>query len=172
MPQYSRHLALSLIATLGLAACSTPQGEFPSLSKRPYEKADPVEEPPVDSQPLSTRLPDSLAEQTNALLARSGASAAAFARALPAAQSAARGAAGSAKGSEPWVQAHVILSRLDASRSDGVAALAAIDQLVTGERETGADAGIMRLLVAIQSEIAGDVSAQNAQIGALHRLIG
>ena len=75
-------------------------------------------------------------------------------------------------GSESWVNAHMLLSRADAARSDSVAALGEIDRLIAGEREKGADAGLVSLLSVPQSQIAALVNAQTAEIERLSRLIG
>ncbi len=165
--------SIFLAFSMSLGACSTTNdGSFPSLSKRPFETSGPIEDQEAAPVAITTQLPDALTSQSNVLLARSRAAAAIFARSLPAAQSAARGAAGSATGSEGWVQAHMILSRLDASRADGVAALGEMDRLMATQQEQGADAGLLGLLRVIQSEIADSVSDQNTRIGDLHLIIG
>jgi hypothetical protein len=165
-------IAFVMLAPLSLAACATTQGDFPPLSKRPFEKAGPIEEPAVAAPALSSSLPGPIAAQTNALLARSGAASAAFARAQPQAEASARTASGAGVGSESWVQGHMLLSRLDATRSDGVAALGEIDRLIAAERDRGADDGIIGFLATAQQEIATAVIGQNEKIAQLHRTIG
>jgi hypothetical protein len=170
----SRHplfLPFAGILALSLAGCASTDGDFPSLSKRPYENANPIKESDSTVTNLTTALPALLASQTDGLLIRSRKAASAFAGALPLAQSSARSASGAAVGSETWVQAHMVLSRLDAARSDGVAALAEMDKLVVTERERGADSGLLGLLETVQRELADTVSDQNARIGALHNVI-
>jgi hypothetical protein len=164
--------SISMLALLSLAACSTTQGDFPPLSKRPFEKSGPIEEPTVAAPAASSSLPAPLAAQANALLTRSETAAAAFARARPQALAAARAASGAGIGSEGWIEAHMLLSRLDATRSDGVAALSEIDRLIAAERLRGADDGIIALLATAQQEIAGTVIGQNEDIAQLHRTIG
>ncbi len=159
------------VLALCLAGCASTEGDFPSLSKRPYENADPVKETDSVLANVTTALPPALASQTDGLLIRSRKAASAFASAFPLVQSSARGASGSISGSEIWAQAHMMLSRLDASRSDGVAALADVDRLIAVERDRGADSGLLSLLETVQSEIAETVSDQNARIGELHNLI-
>ena len=159
-------------AALTLTGCASIEGDFPPLSKRPYESADPLAEPEAVAAPLSTTLPADLQTKVTALLARARAAQASFNTALPAATNAAQSAAGGTVGSESWVNAHMLLSRADAARSDSVAALGEIDRLIAGEREKGADAGLVSLLSVPQSQIAALVNAQTAEIERLSRLIG
>lgn len=165
-------LFLTTAATLALSGCAGVAGDFPSLAKRPYEQADPVQEPVVAQAPLTTVLPAALQAQTDSLLSRSRAAHNAYALALPSAQNAVAAASGVATGSESWVNAHMILSRADSARADGMAALGAIDQLISKERESGADAGLLDLLSAPQSQIADLVNAENAEIERLAKQIG
>jgi hypothetical protein len=160
------------IAILSLPACSTPNGDFPSLSKRPYESSEPISDSGSAVETITTILPSALASTTNRLLERNQIADAAFARARPAAESAARSGSDSGKGSENWVQAQMILSRLDAARADSVSALGEIDGLVAGERVKGADAGLVQLLADVQSRIAQSVANQEAVIKKLAATIG
>jgi hypothetical protein len=155
-----------------MAACSTPQGDFPSLSKRAYENAGPITEPDAAPAAVTNSLPASLSAQTNRLLERNRIADAAFARARGPAESAARSGSGAAKGSEGWVQAQMVLSRLDASRADSVTALGEIDGLIAIERMKGADSGLVGLLEAVQAEIANTVANQEAAIRRLSATIG
>lgn len=165
-------LALLAGSSLSLGACSLPEGEFPSLAKRPYETADPVGEPASEPQILSTRLPDSLRAQLDELVAKHAAAEAAFQTALPAARQAAQSAAGAAAGSESWVQAQMEVSRLEEKRSDSLSALAEIDRLVAVERDKGADEGLVALMVPYQEKVRRAVEAQTALIVELTNLIG
>jgi hypothetical protein len=165
-------IAHMLGASLLLGACSMPAGDFPSLSKRPYENADPIAEPPNAPASLSTSLPDSLRNSLSALTARHDAAEAAFRAALPAARQAAQSAAGSATGSEGWVNAQMELSRLEKKRADSLAALAEIDRLVAAERDKGADDGLTALMAPYQDKVRRDVEAQTAVLIELTNLIG
>jgi hypothetical protein len=160
-----------VITSLLLSGCASVEGDFPSLSKRPYETDKPVVDtakPPV----LTSALPADLKQQTDALLARSERAHAAFAETIPIARSAAHEAAGSAAGSEAWVNAHMLLSRADGARADGVAALGEIDSLIAAQRDKGADTGLLSLLENQQARIASTVSADTAEINRLTTLIG
>ncbi len=161
-----------VLMIMPLAACSTPEGDFPSLSKRPYESADPVAEPNPVPVAVTTTMPAALSEQTNQLLVRNRNGDAAFAKARSAAESAARAGSGAAQGSESWVQGQMILSRLDAARSESVAALGEMDRMIAGERDKGADTGLIGLLDTVQAEIAASVANQEAVINRLSATIG
>ena len=165
-------LSLAAVASLTLAGCASVEGDFPSLAKRPFEKANPVEEPVAIAETLTTKLSAELQRQIDALLSRSNAAHSAFENALPAVGSTIQSAGNSAAGSESWANAHTALSRTDSLRADGVAALGEIDGLIARERENGADRGLIALLTAPQQIIAERVTAENAEIERLTQLIG
>ena len=164
-------LLLTAFASLTLSGCASADGDFPSLAKRPYEKANPIEEIAV-VETLTTMLPADLQKQVDALLSRSSVAHAAFENVLPATRSIIQAAGNPATGSESWVNAHTVLSRTDSLRADGVAALGEMDRLVATEREKGADSGLVALLTAPQQTIAGRVTAENAEVERLTQLIG
>ena len=160
----------TLLLLLGtLAACASTEGQFPSLERRAYETSAPIA-PPAESPPVPPVLSPDLAAKVDALLARHRAAQASFERTLPSVQSTASRASGTAPGSEAWVNAHVVLSRLDKARSDSVGVLRDFDALIA---DAGArDAGVAALVTEAQRPIADDLAAQNAEIARLSRLIG
>ena len=164
-------LPLAAVASWTLGGCANASGDFPSLAKRPYEKANPVEEVAV-VETLTTTLSADLQKQVDALLSRSTVAHAVFENALPAVRSTIQSAGNPATGSEAWVNAHTALSRTDSLRADGVAALGEMDRLVAREREKGADSGLVALLAAPQQIIAGRVMGENAEVERLTQLIG
>jgi hypothetical protein len=164
-------LPIAVIASLTLVGCASVEGDFPSLAKRPFEKANPVEDVAV-AELVTTTLPGDLQRQVEALLTRSSAAHAAFESSVPSLQAVIQSAGNPALGSESWINAHMVLSRTDSTRTDGVAALGEIDALIAREREKGADAGLVALLVAPQQKIAERVNAENAEIERLTQLIG
>lgn len=164
-------LPLAAIASLTLVGCASASGDFPSLAKRPYEKANPIEEVAV-VETLTTTLSADLQKQVDALLSRSSVAHAAFENAAPSVRALAQSAGGSATGSESWINAHQELSRTDSLRADGVAALGEMDRLVASEREKGIDSGLVALLTAPQQKIAERVIAENAEVERLAQLIG
>ncbi len=161
-------------ATLALllTGCASVEGDFPSLSKRPYETSNPVDIPVATPAPVISALPAELKTRTDALLARGRQAHLAFEEALPAVRAAAQSASGAPAGSEAWVNAHMILSRADGARSDGIAALGEMDQLIARERDRGADAGLIALLAEPQSQLAAIVNEDTAEIDRLAKLIG
>lgn len=161
--------ALILTPIALLAACSTTEGEFPSLERRAYESNAPITEP-VSQTAVAVSLPPDFAAKADALLARHRAAKSAFGGGLGSVQSVASSAAGNSPGSESWVNAHVQLSRLDKARADSVAAAREFDSLIS---EAGAlDSAFVALLTAAQKPVVDDVTAQNDEIDRLSRLIG
>jgi hypothetical protein len=160
-----------------LSACATSNDDFPSLAKRPYEKAGAIEDPdalPPNAAPIAqtTRLPDALAQTTAQLKQRNNVAHAAFGQARAAAETSAQKAADAAQGSETWAEAHMILSRLDRTRSDSVVALGEIDRLIGQEQDKKSDLGLIALLTEVQQDIAASVTEQNVVIERLTRTIG
>jgi hypothetical protein len=164
-----------ILFTLSLAGCSTPEGTFPSLAKRPFETNAPAAEP--DSIPVlkATALPADLSAKIDALMARHIKAKAAYDAASPAVRSLANGAAGSPVGSEAWVNAQQQLSRLDKARYDSVAVQGELDELVTEQNDAeskNGTASFLDLLAPYQAMIAEDVAAQAKEIDRLAALIG
>ena len=111
-----------------------------------------------------------LATKLNALLFRHTAANQDFLRGLGAVQSTASNASGTAPGSEAWVNAQLVLSRLDKMRAGSVAVLREFDGLIA---DAGAsDADMAALLTEAQRPATEDVAAQSAEIARLSRLIG
>lgn len=151
-----------------LTACTSMEGEFPSLERRSYENNDPIAEP--EAPPAPTALPAELAAKVDALNVRHGAAAATFAKDLPSVQALASRASGSAAGTENWVNAHLQLSRLDKARADSVAVVREFDGLIAAQGD--GDSMLVPLLTDAQKPVADDVAAQNAEIERLSQLIG
>jgi hypothetical protein len=168
----TKSITAAATVALLLAGCASVEGDFPSLSKRPYETGNPVDVPAATPAPLTTALPADLKTRTDALVARGRQAHLAFEAALPAVRAASQSASGAAPGSEAWVNAHMILSRADGARSDGVAALGDMDQLIARERDKGADPGLIALLAEPQGQLAAIVNQDTAEINRLANLIG
>jgi len=161
--------ALLLAPIIMLAACSTTEGEFPSLERRAYESKAPITEPEALTA-VPVTLPRDIAAKVEALLARHRVAQSAFAAGLGSVQSVASSAAGNSPGSESWVNAHLQLSRLDKLRADSVAVVRDFDSLIS---DTGSvDSAFVDLLTAAQKPVADDVATQNDEINRLSRLIG
>jgi hypothetical protein len=158
-----------------LTGCAAPEGEFPSLARRPFEQDIAVAAPIVPPPPVATSLPDAISGQVSALQARHRQASSAFSALLPAARSAANGAASAAMGSEAWVNAQLVVSRLDKSRSDAISALAAMDDLLIRQLDSESQGTIQRaepLLRPIQTEMTATVEQQNQEVERLSRIIG
>lgn len=158
---------IPLCAALTLSACATPQGDFPSLERRPFETATPE----VAVAPAApTELTPELTEKVKAITVRHLAANESFNRALPRVQGIAQRAAGSAQGSESWVNAHLELSRLDHGRTGSVAALGELDELIAAQSDS--DSVYVTLLTAYQEPMANEVVAQRSAVERLSQLIG
>lgn len=165
---------LALAASL-LAACSTPEGDFPSLAKRPYESNDPIEEPVDEGAQVAASLPASLAAQMADLEARHRAAQAAFERMLPSVRAVATRSSGAATGSEAWANANVQLTRLDYARADSLKVVGEFDALVSKQRDADSTSGqpmIAPLMEIRQKAIADDVEKQDAEIDRLAAMLG
>lgn len=118
-----KHFLVVLIPAL-IAGCAAP-GDYPSLAKRPFEKApaNPPSPPPevaIPSDPaLLGRIADALKQ------AREGVSD--FEAALLVAREAAKRGSGMAEGSDPWINAQLAVSRLERTLEPARNALAALD---------------------------------------------
>ena len=162
-------LAPPVLVVLLLSACSTTEGQFPSLERRPYESNAPISAPEaVPAAP--TELPAQLQAKVDALTRRHGAAQADYQRKLPAVQALASRASGSAPGTESWVNAHLELSRLDDSRADSVAVVREFDSLIADQGKM--DSSLVPLLSNAQQPVADMIAGQNAEINRLSRLIG
>lgn len=161
--------ASPLLLLFILAACGTKEGGFPSLERRSYESVAPIEAA-IEPAAAPSILSGELAAKADALHVRHTAAHGAYLRGLPAVQATVAKAAGTAPGSEAWVNAHLMLSRLDQMRSDSVAALRDFDGMIA---EAGArDVGLAALLTEAQRPIMDEVAEQNAEIARLSKVIG
>jgi hypothetical protein len=161
--------ASPLLLLLILSACGTKDGGFPSLERRSYETEAPISAP-IESAAAPSLLSGEFAAKADALRARHIAAHAAYIGALAAVQAIASKAAGSSPGSEAWVNAHLMLSRLDKTRADSVAAVRDFDGLIF--EEGARDAVIAALLTEAQRPLIEDVAQQSAEIARLSKMIG
>lgn len=162
-------LAPTVLVVLLLSACSTTEGQFPSLERRPYENNAPISAP--EAAPAApAELPAELQAKVDALTLRHAAAQADYQRKLPAVQALASRASGSAPGTESWVNAHLELSRLDDSRADSVAVVREFDSLIADHGKM--DSSLVPLLSNAQQPVVDMIAGQNAEINRLSRLIG
>ena len=160
---------LRLMPLILLASCGSIDGQFPSLERRAYENVDTITAP-ITPPAAPVSLPVELRAQVDALLARHHIAHATYLERLDAVRAVAARAAGSAPGSDAWVNAHVVLSRLDKIRDDSVAAVRAFDSLIADAN--AGDSGLAALLTDAQKPVVDDVAAQNDEIRRLSRMIG
>ena len=122
---------MSALSALLLAGCATPQaGEFPSLAKRPQERAGDRADAPTITTAISAPADAVLQAQLRDLSSQIGAGQAAFAKTLPQARAAMAAARGAAPASEAWVQAAMLLAALELDRGPSQTALSELDQVL------------------------------------------
>ncbi len=151
------------------------QGQFPTLEKRPFETASPENIVPAAPRQTAKILPNGMSAQIAAIENRFDKAQANYAALLPEARRAASGAAGSAMGSENWVNAQLIVSRLDGARAGATLAQSEIDQIMTAQiddESRNSDPLLSPIIAPLQQRIAKAVSAQNAELERLARQIG
>ena len=158
-----------------LAGCAGVEGEFPSLERRPFEQTAPVTAPVPPPTPVASSLPAATDAKMRGLQARHNKASAAFDAMLPAVRVTANAASSSPTGSEAWVGAQLMVSRLDKTRSDAVAALAEMDGLLLAQQEAeskGVDTLLSPLLKPALDKMVQRTAGQNKEIDRLSRLIG
>ncbi len=151
------------------------QGQFPTLEKRAFETATPENIVPVAPRQTADDLPSGMSAELAAIESRFNSAQENYAALLPEARRAASGAAGSVIGSENWVNAQLIVSRLDGARAAATLAQSEIDQIMTAQiddESRNADPLQSPLIAPLQQRIAKAVSAQNAELERLARQIG
>lgn len=118
-----KRIPIILVPAL-LVACAAP-GTFPSLAKRPFEKAPaaPPEAPVTPAVPSDPALLGRIADALK--LARDGVPD--FESALPAAREAAQRASGASQGSDAWIEGQLMVTRLERTTGPARDALAALD---------------------------------------------
>lgn len=150
-----------------LAACATPEGEYPSLDLRPAERATgtlvpppaPYVPPPTPA-PVLGRLEQLGADAANAHQA--------FLAEAPAARSAVAAASGAAEGSDAWARASVALAALESTRSRAMIALADLDRMMV---DAALEGGELERIVAVRNAVTTQVDEQNRAIeGLAHSL--
>ena len=164
-----------ILPMLLLCGCSTIEGEFPSLERRPFEQNNPVVAPAVVPTPVAARLSGELAQKVSALQARHATASSAFDSLLPGVRAIAQSASNAPFGGEAWINAHLQVSRLDSQRADAVTALSEMDALITAQTEAESQGAITLfspLLQPVQTAMAEKVEKQNQEIEQLSKIIG
>jgi hypothetical protein len=164
-----------LLLTILTSACASTQGQFPTLEKRPFETAATENILPNAPRATADRLTPDLSEKVAAIDNLFNSAVSNYAALLPEARRVATGAAGSAMGSENWVNAQLIVSRLDGARADAALAQSQIDQIMTQQLDSESrnqDPLLSPLIAPLQQKIAKAVVAQNEELERLARQIG
>lgn len=139
-----------------LAACTTPDGGYPSLLPRPIESRDDAE--PVRPDPVAT--PDSALDARIGQKREAAAVAAKrFQAAAVTAESRVAVARGVAAGSEAWVAAQTALADLDAIRGETVQLVSDLEEVASARAQAGSPA--YPALDAAITEIGGLAAAQS-----------
>jgi hypothetical protein len=166
---------LSFIAVLVLGGCTSIEGDFPSLTKRAFESANPAIAPPPPLTLVADRLPAAMENAVANLVQRHQKAQDQYVRMLPGVQEQAARAAGSAVGGETWATAQIAVSRLDRARADSVAALADMDALIEKQREQELQEGepsLIALLETKQKLLVTAVTEQETELDRLAKQIG
>jgi hypothetical protein len=168
MPSVYPALIASSLA-LALSACASDTTNYPSLARRPIEKAGASEvvapgrtaSPAPASQQDTDRLA-ALVEQARTAHQRF------LAKQQRAAQTVAAGS-GSVQGSETWAVASVALAELESERSAAMVALADLDQIFAAASTEGrATAAIS----AARDEVSGWIGDEDAVLAGLRGKLG
>lgn len=160
MVQVSRLLPIAAFALL--AACASPEGEYPSLAIRDIERVSGSLEvepaPPPPAPPAATLASlDELAASARAAHQR-------FLSAEPGARELTAAASGAARGTEAWARAQVAIANLEAQRSQTMIALADLDRIYV---DAATSALATESISDVRSEIDELVAQQDATIRSL-----
>lgn len=162
-------LALFLVPVLGLSlsACAMQSGDFPSLSKRPYEDGPAIDNAVTPPSAQMDALPAALKNAVDAAVRQSNTAHKAFLEDLPKVKQSVSAARGAAPSSESWVVAQISLSSLEMDRSPSISALADIDSLYTKRLDqefSGEEKGAAVLIAKSREKIEVQVSDQQREI--------
>lgn len=152
-------LPLSAALFALLAACASPDGEYPSLAVRDIERVsgsmevEPAPPPPPPAPATLDTLQD-LAENARAAHQR-------FLAKAPEARTITRAAAGAPRGSEAWSRAQVAIADLEAQRSQVMIALADMDRIYV---DAATSAVATESIADVRSSINALVDEENALI--------
>ncbi len=165
-------LSLILVPVLGLSlsACAMQSGDFPSLSKRPYEDSPAIDDAATAPPAQMDTLPVAIKNAVDAAVRQSNTAHKAFLQDLPKVKQSVSAARGAAPSSESWVVAQMQLSSLENDRSPSVSALADIDSLYMQQLDreyTGEEKGAATLIAKFRETIEAQVSSQQDEINKL-----
>lgn len=129
-------------ASLALGACSTKEGAYPSLAKRPAERITATWPPaPPPPPPAPPPLDAATVSRLDGLLAQVTAADSRFQGKQARVRSAVAAARGAAMGSEAWSVASVAVAELESARAEAMVAMAQLDSIYADARTEGRDVG-------------------------------
>ncbi len=131
---------LLVAATLALSACSTREGAYPSLIKRPAERITATWPPaPPSPPPAPVPLDPEKASRLDGLLAQVTAADGRFSGKIARARPLVGAARKAAMGSEAWSVASVAIAELESARAEAMMAMAQLDSIYADARTEGRD---------------------------------
>ena len=149
-----------------LAACATPDGEYPSLAIRDAERVEGSFEPAPPTPYVPPPTPAAVLDRLDRLAADAASAHRAFLAEAPAARSAVAAASGAEFGGDSWARASVALAGLEGARSQAMIALADLDRLMV---DAALEGGELERIVAVRNVVIAQVDEQNATIEGLSR---
>ncbi len=162
------------ILGLSLSACAMQSGDFPSLSKRPYEDGPAIDDAATPPPAQMGALPAALKNAVNAAVQQSNTAHQIFLKDLPKVKQSVSAARRAAPSSESWVVAQMELSSLENDRSPSVSALADIDSIYMQQLDqefTSDEKGGAALIAKFRDAIEGQVASQQVEIDKLKSVI-
>ena len=142
-------------------------GDFPSLSKRPYEDGPAIDEAATPLPAKMETLPAALKNAVDGAVRQSETAHQAFLQTLPKVERSVSAARGAAPSSESWVVAQMLLAALETDRSPSVSALADIDSIYMKRLDqefTGEEKGAAALIAESREKIEAQVSSQQREV--------
>lgn len=137
-----RRITPLLLATaiLALGACTTKEGTYPSLVKRPAERITATWPPaPPPPPPAPVPLDDTTVSRLDGLLAQVTAADSRFAKKIARARSVVTAARKAPMGTEAWSVASVAIAELESARAEAMVAMVQLDSLYADARTEGRD---------------------------------
>ncbi len=158
-------------ATLALGACTTKEGTYPSLVKRPAERITATWPPaPPPPPPAPVPLDGTTVSRLDALLAQISAANTGFAKKIARARTVVGAARNAPMGTEAWSIASVAVAELESARAEAMVAMVELDSLYADARTEGRDVtGIESTRQQALGIIAAQDSALDSLKGALER---
>ncbi len=154
---------------LALPACSADTANYPSLARRPAERAA-SNTPTAAPAPVSTAPDAELPARLAALVERARDADARFVSLRDQAERAVAAGSGGAPGSEGWAVASVALASLESARSDAMIALADLDQLYAAARI--ASSGEWATIAAARDQVTALIGEEDRILAGLRGRLG